>query len=105
MPMFDGIKSGIARRKLLKARGVDPRCVRACGLGTANRVGILHDATDEAQFEVARKLLFLLQKHISFVKALGYVDSKELSDFHLQPLDFSFFLFALTWKTKFLLIM
>ena len=91
MPMFDGIKSGLARRKLLKARGVEPRSVHACGLESANKVGILHDATDEAQFEIARKLLFILQKHISFVKALGFVDSKELSDFHLQPLDFSFF--------------
>ena len=91
MPMFEGIKSGLARRKLLKARGMEPRCVRACGLGAAKKVGILHEATDAAQFEVARKLLFDLQKQIPFVKALGFVDNKELSDFHLQPLDFSFF--------------
>ncbi len=91
MPMFEGIKSGLARRKLLKARGSEPRCVRACGLASAEKIGILHEATDEAQFEVARKLLFDLQKRIPFVKALGFVDNKELSNFHLQPLDFSFF--------------
>ena len=51
----------------------------------------LYEATDEAQFEVVRKLLFDLQMRIPFVKALGFVDSKELSNFHLQPLDFSFF--------------
>jgi len=89
--MFDGIKSELARRKLQKAHGVAHRCVRACGLYSAKKIGILHDATDEAQFEVARKLLFDLQKIIPYVKALGFVDSKELSDFHLQPLDFSFF--------------
>jgi hypothetical protein len=89
--MFDGIKSGLARRKMLKARGVEPRFVRACGLNYAKKVGILHDATDEAQFEVARKLLFDLQKQVPLVKALGFVDNKELSNFHLQPLDFSFF--------------
>ena len=89
--MFEGIKSSLARRKLLKVRDVESRLVRACGLGSANKVGILHDATDETQFEITRKLLFVLQKQISFVKSLGFVDSKELSDFHLQPLDFSFF--------------
>lgn len=91
MPMFEGIKSGLARRKLLKAKGVEPRCVRACGLESAKKIGILYEATDEAQFEVVRKLLFDLQMRIPFVKALGFVDSKELSNFHLQPLDFSFF--------------
>ena len=89
--MFEGIKSGLARRKLLKAKGVEPRCVRACGLESAKKIGILYEATDEAQFEVVRKLLFDLQMRIPFVKALGFVDSKELSNFHLQPLDFSFF--------------
>ena len=89
--MFDGIKSVFASRKFQKAQGVEPRCVRACGLESAKKIGSLHDATDVAQFEVARKLLFDLQKQTPFVKALGFVDSKELSDFHLQPLDFSFF--------------
>ena len=129
--MFEGIKSSLARRKLLKVRDVESRLVRACGLGSANKVGILHDATDETQFEITRKLLFVLQKQISFVKSLGFVDSKELSDFHLQPLDFSFsakmtliglafqkmilslnfatpiltFLYSLIWKIRFRLIM
>lgn len=91
MAMFESIKSNLARRKLLKTLGEKPRHICACGLGSAQKIGILHDATDEAQFEVTRKLLFVLQKDIPYVKALGFVDNKELSDFHLQPLDFSFF--------------
>lgn len=89
--MFESVKTRLAKRRLQKAQMGEPRRVRACGLISAKKVGIMHDATDEAQFEIARKLLFVLQKHISFVKALGFVDNKELSDFHLQPLEFSFF--------------
>ena len=89
--MFESIKTRLANRRLQKARGVETRCVRACGLELANKIGILYDATDEAQFEVVRKLLFKLKNTIPVVKALGYVDSDELSDFHIQPLDFSFY--------------
>lgn len=89
--MFESIKTRLANRRLQKARGVETRCVRACGLELANKIGILYDATEEAQFEVVRKLLFKLKNTIPVVKALGYVDSDELSDFHIQPLDFSFY--------------
>ncbi|MBO4875044.1 MAG: hypothetical protein J5542_07035 [Bacteroidales bacterium] len=89
--MFESIKTRLANRRLQKARGGETRRVRACGLELANKIGILYDATDEAQFEVVRRLLFKLKNTIPLVKALGYVDSEELSDFHIQPLEFSFF--------------
>ena len=89
--MFESIKTRLANRRLQKARGGESRRVRACGLELANKIGILYDATDEAQFDVVRRLLFKLKNTIPVVKALGYVDSEELSDFHIQPLEFSFF--------------
>jgi len=89
--MFDGIKSGLARRKMSKVYDGESRRVLACGLSSANKLGILYDATDEANFEVVRKLLFSLKQRIPEVKAMGYVDSKEYSNFHIQPLEFSFF--------------
>ena len=91
MPMFESIKTRLANRRLQKARAGETRRVRACGLELANKVGILYDATDGEQFEVVRKLLFNLKNRIPVVKALGYVDSEALSDFHIQPLEFSFF--------------
>lgn len=89
--MFESIKTRWAKRRLQKARECETRRVRACGLELANKVGILYDATDGEQFEVVRKLLFNLKNRIPVVKALGYVDSEALSDFHIQPLEFSFF--------------
>ena len=91
MAMFESIKTRLANRRLQKAREGETRHVRACGLELANKIGMLYDATDEAQFEVVRKLLFNLKNRIPVVKALGFVDSEELADFHIQPLDFSFF--------------
>ena len=89
--MFEAVKTRLAKRKLQKMQVGGIRYVRACSLQSANKVGIIYEATDEAQFEVVRKLLFKLKNQTSFVKALGYVDSEVLSDFHIQPLDFSFF--------------
>ncbi len=88
--MFESIKTRLAKRRLLKLRRGELRRVRACGLPSANKIGIVYDATEESQFEVVRKLLFNLKSRIPIVKALGFVDSDELSDFHIQPLDFSF---------------
>ena len=89
--MFESIKTKLARRRLAKMQCGDSRCVKACGLALANKVGIIYDATEAFQFEAVRKFLFELKNRIPYVKALGFVDSEELSDFHLQPLDFYFF--------------
>ena len=89
--MFDSLKTKLARRKLNKMLMQEHRVVKACGLSSASKVGIIYDATDELQFEVVRKFLFVLKNRLPVVKAFGYVDSNELSNFHIQPLEFSFF--------------
>lgn len=62
-----------------------------CNLNDAKSVGIIYNATTLNDFVLIRDFVFKLKKDIPEVKALGYVDAKELSTFHLQPLEFSFF--------------
>lgn len=62
-----------------------------CNLDDAKSVGIIYNATTLEDFVLLRDFVFKLKKYIPEVKTLGYVDDKELSNFHIQPLEFSFF--------------
>lgn len=89
--MLEKLKSKLIERKLNRIQKDGERYVRACNVSSAKKIGILYEATEENQFNVVRNLLNELHNKVSYVKALGYSDTKELADFHLQPLDFSFF--------------
>lgn len=89
--MLEKLKSKLIERKLNHIRKDCEHVVRACSISSAKKIGILYEATEESQFNSVRNVLANLQKDVSYVKALGFSDTKELADFHLQPLDFSFF--------------
>ncbi len=89
--MLEKLKSKLIARKLKSIQVGENRSVRACNLTSAKKIGILYEASEQSQFESVRAFMVNLQKKIPFVRALGYVDAKELSDFHIQPLEYSFF--------------
>jgi len=63
----------------------------ACNLENAKGVGIIYNATKHEDFNIIKEFVGRLKTNIPLVKALGFVNQKELSDFHIQPLEFSFF--------------
>lgn len=89
--MFEGIKSKLVNRRLAGMFAEHERVVRSCNLSAAGKIGILYEASEQRQFDIVRRLMLNLQAKIPYVRSLGYVDSKELSDFHIQPLEYSFF--------------
>lgn len=62
-----------------------------CNLANAKSVGIIFEADKIEKFNLIKNFLIKLKKEIPVVKALGFVNNKKLENFHLQPLDFSFF--------------
>lgn len=72
-----------------------------CNLANAKSLGIIYNATKEEDFNLVRDFLHRLKKTVPDVVALGFVDMKELADFHIQPLEFSFFCYKdLNWYFK-----
>jgi len=73
----------------------------ACNLSNAKSVGIIYNATSENDFNLVKDFLHKLKKTIPEVHALGFVDMKELANYHIQPLEFSFFCYKdLNWYFK-----
>lgn len=72
-----------------------------CNLADAVSVGIIYNATDEKNFNIVKEFQHSLKKNIQEVFALGFVDKKELENYHIQPLEFSFFCNKdLNWYNK-----
>jgi hypothetical protein len=73
----------------------------ACNLKKARSVGIIYNATKLDDFNLVKDFVHKLKNYVPHVKALGFVDNKELADFHIQPLEFSFFCMGdLNWYYK-----
>ncbi|PLX09873.1 MAG: hypothetical protein C0596_00910 [Marinilabiliales bacterium] len=73
----------------------------ACNLKNAKSVGIIYNATKLEDFNLVKEFVHRLREYVPLVKALGYVNKKELEDFHIQPLEFSFFCNSdLNWYFK-----
>lgn len=63
-------------------------------------LGIIYPASEESQFKIVKRLVNSVPKNIE-VKTLGFSNSKELAEFHIQPQEFSFFcLKDLNWYYK-----
>ena len=63
----------------------------ACNLSNAKSIGIIYNATKLEDFNIVKDFVIRLKENCPLVKAMGFVDNKELEDFHIQPLEFSFF--------------
>ncbi len=91
MGILQDIKKRLALKKLNKAFSENRRTPNVCTLSNAKSVGILYEATSEHEFKTVKKFVIELKKTVPTVRSLGYVDKKELDDFHIQPIEFGFF--------------
>lgn len=60
-------------------------------LEQSKNIGVIFNATHQDTYELARKYIDNLQKKGLSVKALGFVDSKQVLDFYQKSLHFDFF--------------
>ena len=67
------------------------RTKEVCNLDSASSVGILYDATSENQVRVIQPFVTYFFDLKKDVKALGFVDSNELSFCHTPKLQYDFF--------------
>lgn len=72
-----------------------------CNLRDVKSLGILFNATKEEDFIIVRDFVHKWRKFIPQIIVLGFVDQKELSNYHIQPLEYKFFCYKdLNWYFK-----
>jgi hypothetical protein len=98
--MFKALKKKYGNSQLSKMLKRRKHTAVAVSFDNVKRLGVIYPANEEARFRKLKSLMESLPEHIKF-STLGYVDSKELSDFHIQPAEFRFFCQAdLNWYYK-----
>lgn len=91
MKFLEDIKKNIGQWVFQRELKLNKRTKSVCNLDDAKSIGILYDATSEKQIKMIEpfvKYFFDLKKD---VKALGYVNSKQLSYCHIPKLQYDFF--------------
>lgn len=91
MEFTEKIKQKIGQLVFQRELRTNKRLKEVCNIDTAQSIGILYEATSEEQINQIKPFVdyfFQLKKD---VKALGYVNAKELSFHHTPKLQYDFF--------------
>tara|TARA_B100001142_G_scaffold193013_1_gene191985 strand:+ start:1029 stop:1571 length:543 start_codon:yes stop_codon:yes gene_type:complete len=91
MEFTEKIKQKIGQLVFQRELRTNKRLKEVCNIDTAESIGILYEATSEEQIKQIKPFVdyfFQLKKD---VKALGYVNAKELSFHHTPKLQYDFF--------------
>ena len=91
MQFIEDFKQKVGKWVFQRELKTNKRTKEVCNLDNAQSIGILYDATSEEQIKMVKPFVsyfFDLKKH---VKALGYVNSKQLSFHHTPKLQYDFF--------------
>jgi len=87
------IKTIIGNYLLKKELSKQHRHVEVTNLSTANKVGILYYAEDEATYKTVKEFVGSLREEegIRKIKTIGYVDKKEVPEHFPLKLEFDYF--------------
>ena len=91
MRIIEDIKQKVGRWVFQRQLNNNTRVREVCNLKDASSIGILYDATIEKEIDLVKPFVsyfFDLKKE---VKALGFVNSRQLSRFHIPKLQYDFF--------------
>lgn len=101
MGLINNLKYKYALYRLRKDFRKPENNAIVCNLRDAKSLGILFNATKEEDFVAVRDFVHKWRKFIPEIIVLGFVDKKELSNFHIQPLEYKFFCYKdLNWYFK-----
>ena len=91
MQFIENTKKKIGKWFFQKELKTNKRSKEVCNLDDAKSVGIMYDATTEEQIKQVKPFVDYFSNLKKDVKALGFVNSKELSYCHIPKLQYDFF--------------
>ena len=91
MEFVENIKQKLGQWVFKRELKTNKRIKSVCNLDDANSVGILYDATLEDHIKIIQPFVSYFFDLKKDVKALGYVNAKELSYCHIPKLQYDFF--------------
>ncbi len=91
MKFFEGTKTYLGRRAVVKKASAAKREVGVFNLENAKKIGILFNATHLVSFEIIKEFVKQISEKDKKISVLGYVHSKKLIDHYLYRKGFNFF--------------
>ena len=91
MQFIEDFKQKVGKWVFQRELKTNKRTKEVCNLDNAQSIGILYDATSEEQIKTVKPFVSYFFDLKKDVKALGYVNSKQLSFHHTPKLQYDFF--------------
>jgi len=91
MQFIEDLKQKVGKWVFQRELKTNKRTKEVCNLDNAQSIGILYDATSEEQIKTVKPFVSYFFDLKKDVKALGYVNSKQLSFHHTPKLQYDFF--------------
>lgn len=91
MSPIKNIQLNLGKLKLKKEKKKLNRTVKAFSLSSASTIGVLYNATNRNDYEIAKKFVHYLKEERKEVLALGYINSKNSEDVVKPHLNYQFF--------------
>ena len=91
MQFIENTKKKIGKWVFQNELKTNKRLKEVCNLDVARSVGILYDATSKEQIKQIKPFVDFFSDLKKDVKALGYVNAKQLSYCHIPKLQYDFF--------------
>lgn len=91
MQFLEDIKKKVGKWVFKRELKINKRRKEVCNLESAKSIGILYDASSEEQINLVRPFVSFFFDLKKDVKALGFVNAKELSYCHVPKLQYDFF--------------
>ena len=91
MQFIEDFKQKVGKWVFQRELKTNKRTKEVCNLDNAQSIGILYDATSEEQIKMVKPFVSYFFDLKKDVKALGYVNSKQLSFHHTPKLQYDFF--------------
>ena len=91
MQFIENLKQKVGKWVFQRDLKTNMRTKEACNLKDAKSIGILYDATSEEQIKMIKPFVTYFFDLKKDVKALGFVNSKQLSYCHVPKLQYDFF--------------
>ena len=92
MQFTEELKQKVGKWVFQRELKTNMRTKEVCNIENAKSVGILYEATSEDQIKMIQPFISYFFELKKDVKALGYVDAKELSYCHTPKLQYDFLL-------------
>lgn len=91
MSFINNIQLKLGKLKLKNEHKKLNREVKAFNLKTATSIGVIYNATNRNEYELAKKFVQYLKEERKDVLALGYINSKHSDDIVKPHLNYQFF--------------